>query len=321
MSPGKIFVSVVGVLAALVILSAFLGSWYTVDQGERGVILRNGAFQDIAEPGLNFKLPFIDGVREVSVQSQKREYGNADGSGGLSAYSRDQQPAVIRLSVNYRADPAQVGTLYERYGSLDNAISRLVDPQVFEEVKNVFGKFNAVTAVQERTRLNAEIQSSVQAGVGLGNVVIIDSVQIENIDFSQAYEQSIEARMLAEVEVQRLTQNAEREKVQAGIVVIQANAQADAVRANAQAQGDAVEIAAAAEANAIKLRAEANGEQARLVGLGQADAIRAKGDALRENPNLSALIMVERWDGKLPGVMPPGGTVPFLSLPSTAPAN
>jgi len=44
-------------------------------------------------------------------------------------------------------------------------------------------------------------------------------VQIENLDFSSEYEKSIEQSMLAEVEVHRLRQNAEREKVQAEIVV------------------------------------------------------------------------------------------------------
>ena len=39
--------------------------------------------------------------------------------------------------------------------------------------------------------------------------VIIDSVQVENIDFSKAYEKSVEERMLAEVETERLEIGAE----------------------------------------------------------------------------------------------------------------
>src|SRR5690606_223121 len=99
---------------------------------------------------------------------------------------------------------------------------------------------------QERSRLNQEIADAIQKSVS--GPVIIDSVQIENIDFSDSYEASIEQRMLAEVEVQRLRQNAEREKVQAEITVTQANAQADARRADAQAQADAVRLQAEAEA-------------------------------------------------------------------------
>ncbi|BCP51747.1 hypothetical protein K32_03640 [Kaistia sp. 32K] len=51
---------------------------------------------------------------------------------------------------------------------------------------------------------------------------MIEAVQIENIDFSDTYEAKIEERMSAEIEVQKLKQNAEREKVQAAITVTQA---------------------------------------------------------------------------------------------------
>ena len=78
-----------------------------------------------------------------------------------------------------------------------------------EQVKNVFGQFNAVSAIEDRARFNAD-----------------------------AYEQSIENRMLAEVEVHKIRQNAEREKVQAQITVTQANARADAIRAKGAALRD-----------------------------------------------------------------------------------
>ena len=125
-----------------------------------------------------------------------------------------------------------------------------------------------------------------------GGPVIIEAVQIENLDFSSEYEKSIEQRMLAEVEVQRLRQNAEREKVQAEIVVTQANARANAVRAQAQA-----------EADAIKLRGDA-----------EAQAIAARGKALGENPSLVSLVQAEKWDGKLPATMVPGGSIPMIGL-------
>ncbi len=152
------------------------------------------------------------------------------------------------------------------------------------------GRFTAVSAIQERSRLNAEIMAAISESVR--GPVIIESVQIENIDFSDAYEQSIEARMLAEVEVQKLRQNAEREKVQAEITVTQAKAQADAVRATAEA-----------EADAIRIRGEA-----------EAEAIKARGDALRDNPGLVALTQAERWNGQLPQTMLPDSGVPMLNL-------
>ena len=277
--------------AALVALSILFGSWFTIDQGERGVILRYGAVSGTADPGLGFKLPLIDSVVRISVQSKAIVYEK------MEAYSRDQQPADIRLSVNYRIPADRVETVYANYGGEDGLLSRLIERKVFEETKTVFGRFNAVTAIQERGRLNSEVAAAIQEGIA--GPVLIESVQIENIDFSEAYEASIEQRMLAEVEVQRLRQNAEREKVQAEITVTQARAQADARRAEAQAQADAVRLAAQAESEAIKLRGEA-----------EAEAIKARGDALKDNPGLVSLTQAEKWDGQLPRTMLPGGRFP-----------
>jgi regulator of protease activity HflC (stomatin/prohibitin superfamily) len=279
----------------LAILSVILGSWYTVDEGERGVILRYGAVDGVAQPGLGFKIPLIDSVVRVSVQSKAAIYN------GMEAYSRDQQPATMNLSVNYRIPPDRVEEVYATYGGEDGLLSRLVERRVFEESKTVFGRFAAVTAIQERGRLNQEIADAIQKSVS--GPVIIDSVQIENIDFSDAYEASIEQRMLAEVEVQRLRQNAEREKVQAEITVTQANAQADARRADAQAQADSVRLQAQADAEAIRLKGDA-----------EAQAIKARGDALRDNPGLVSLTQAERWNGQLPTTMLPNGAIPMLNI-------
>ncbi|KPF46500.1 prohibitin family protein [Rhizobium sp. G187] len=269
-------------VAGIAVLMVVTGSFYTVDEGERGVILRTGAVVGTAEPGLGFKLPFLDRVVMVSTQSRAQIYDE------VATYSRDQQAANLKLSVNYRLPPDQVERIYADYGGEDGLVSRLVDRRVYEQTKTVFGRFNAATAIQERARLNAEIEQAIRESV-IGPV-IIDSVQVENIDFSEAYEQSIENRMLAEVEVQKLRQNAEREKVQAEITVTQANAQAASIRAEAEARAEAT----------------------RLAGDAEADAIRAKGAALRDNPELINLTAAERWDGQLPTTMIPGAAVPFI---------
>ncbi|MCC5780558.1 prohibitin family protein [Nitratireductor sp. B36] len=282
-----IFAGIASVFALIITITVVFGSWYTIDQGERGVLLRNGALIGTAEPGLGFKTPWIEDVVEISVQSQVVSF---TGDSSLPAYSRDQQPAVIGLSVNFRIPPDRVGEVYSDYGGVDGLLSRLLYPQVREEAKTVFGRFNAVTAIQERARLNQEVAAAIQEAVR--GPITVDSVQIENIDFSDAYEQSIEQRMLAEVEVQKLRQNAEREKVQAEITVTQAKAKADAVRAEAEAQAEAI----------------------RIKGDAEADAIKARGDALRDNPGLVALTQAERWNGVLPTTMLPTSSVPMLSL-------
>ena len=98
--------------------------------------------------------------------------------------------------------------------------------------------------------------------------------------------------MQAEVEVQRLRQNLEREKVQAEIAVTQATGRANSVLAEARAQ-----------AAAITLRGDA-----------EATAIRARGAALGDSPNLVALTQAEKWNGVLPTTMVPQGALPMISL-------
>jgi len=272
------------VVAGLIGLTVLGGSWYTVDQGERGVILRNGAITGTADPGLGFKLPIVDTVVDIDIRTRANLYEN------VMAYSRDQQTAGLNVSVNYRVPADQVLNVYENYGSVENLRSRVLDRKVFDQTKNVFGQFNAVTAIQERARLVADVQMAIQNAVQ--GPIIIESVQIENIDFSDAYENSIEQRMLAEVEVQKIQQNAEREKVQAEIKVIQAQADADARVAQATAEAKAIT----------------------LTGNAEAEAINARGRALRDNPSLIELVSAERWNGVLPTTMVPGAAVPFVNV-------
>ncbi len=261
--------------SGLAILVIVFSSFYTIDQGARGVILRTGAVVDTAEPGLHFKLPLIDKVATISVQQQTQRYPK------VQAYSRDQQPADLVISVTFRVtDPVQV---YSQYGNIDNLMVRLVDPRVLEQVKNVFGQFDAASAIQDRSKLNAEVSNAVRAAIK--GPLVIESLQIENIDFSDIYEQAVEDRMQATVLQQKaLAQKARR--------LTEADAAAYEVKAAADAQAHAIEIKGAAEASAIK----------------------ARGDALRQNPGIPALVTAEKWDGHLPTTMPPNGAVPFLNV-------
>lgn len=278
---GKALVFGVAGLAALMV--AF-SSWYTVDQGERAVILRNGAVVGEAEPGLHFKIPVIDRAVYISVQSHKVEFER------MAAYSKDQQPAEIKLSVNFHAAPSQAKDIYATYGSLEGMVDRVLRPNVNRASKEVFGQYTAVSAIQERAKFGTDVYQAIVNAVG--EKLAIDAVQIENVDFSNAYEQSIEQRMLAEVEVQKVKQNWEKEKVSADITRTKAQAEADAKLAQATAEAKAIEMKGAAEATAIQ----------------------SKGAALRDNPALVNLIQAEKWDGKLPTTMVPNTAVPFLSV-------
>src|SRR6185312_7821050 len=123
-------------------------------------------------------------VQHISTQSQNSPFRD------VKTYSRDQQPATLRVSINYHVTDAR--TVYIEYQSVQGMIDRLVSPQVYTWSENVFGQFNAVSAVQDRAKLNAELTIALHKVIH--GPLMIESVQIENIDFSGKYEEAVEAR-------------------------------------------------------------------------------------------------------------------------------
>src|SRR6202051_3226401 len=171
-----------GIIAAaiigLVALAAILGSWYTVDQTERGVLLRNGAVVGTAQPGLGFKVPVIDSVEKVSVRTTTYTWDK------MNSYSYDQQPADLKISVTLRASPDKVADLYAKFGQLDTAVNQVVNPVVNQQVTGVFGRYTAVKAIQERGALNSAIKDAITETLKYDSMIIIESVQLENLNFN-----------------------------------------------------------------------------------------------------------------------------------------
>lgn len=271
-------------VVVLLFLTTFFGSWYTVDQGDRGIVLLFGKVQTVSSPGLHFKLPYVMSVVKVSTRDSVQNYDNVE------SYSQDQQPTFLRLSVNYRIPEDRVTEVYARYGSQEAMVSTLIDRQVYDATKIVFGKYSASRAIQQRGTLVEEFKSAVINSIS--GPVEIQSVQVENIKFDDSYEAAIRDRMSKEVAVQAKLQEAEKAKAQAAITVT-----------NATAEANSKKLAAEAEASAIRMRGQA-----------EADAIRAKAAALGTNPEMVSLLIAQLWDGHLPQMMPPGGTVPFVNL-------
>ena len=65
-----------GILLLVVGVILAFGSFYQIDPDEVGVIRRFGAYSRTTDPGLHFKLPFIEKLDKVPVQRQlKQEFG------------------------------------------------------------------------------------------------------------------------------------------------------------------------------------------------------------------------------------------------------
>ncbi len=264
------------VLIGLAVLFFGFGTTYTVDQGERAVLLRWGQAVDVEGPGLHFKLPVIEQVVTMSVREQKEEFKT-------QAYSQDQQPATVQVSVNYRLPEDQVMDVYTRYGV--DYPSILIDTQLPRRLKEVFGAFSAQSMIQDRTKLGIEVEKSLERALD-GRGIHIVSVQVEDVSFSDVYETAVENRMKS--------------------IVLQYQAEAEKQKRITNADAAAYEVKAAADAQAHAIEVQ---------GAAQAQAIHARADALKDNPNLVTLTAAEKWNGVLPTTMVPGGSTPFVQIP------
>lgn len=280
---GKIFGIGAGVFAVLCLMLGF-GTYYTIDQTQRGVLLRNGAIVIVEAPGLHFKAPWIDSVEKIDVTSKLARWEK------LSGYSHDQQEAHYQISVNYQPKVDKVAEIYGTYGGLKAAFDTQIAPKVLKLSKVVIGQFTAQSSIQDRANLNNKIFAELdKSGVSLFDIT---GVNVEDIEFGREYTASINQRMIAEVAVQTANQTLEKEKVEAKIRVTKAQAAADSNKA----EGDVVN-------GLIKGKGDA-----------EAYAIEAKAKALGQNPGLVTLIQAERWNGALPSTMLPGAAMPMLSL-------
>lgn len=274
---GILFVggSIVAVIFCLITL--FLGV-FKIDETERGVITRYGKFSHIAHPGLNFRLPWVDGLQRMDVRQSNPKFPN------MESASSDQFPANIDVSiwVKPKTDNESLKYIYNNFGTVQNAIATVFGPLVPTDTKIVFGRYTAQKSIQERDKLNLDNQVKISLSLGENPPFIVDRVFIEDIEFSKKYMESIEARMTAEVEVQRVRQNWEREKISADI---------------------------------LRTQADAAAYQTKIKGEAEAAAIEAQGKALSNNPRYVEMLQAQRWDGKLPTTMVPGSAVPFMSMP------
>lgn len=284
---GKTEITIGGaILAAIIAIISLFGSFYTVDEGERGVIVSLGTVQGTADPGIHFKLPIVTSVYTVPLRNQVTSYEN------LEAYTTDQQIATIEaLHITYRIPADRVEEVYREYRTPEAVVDRFIGRRVNSELEKVFGSYSAEQSVKERARLSADIAKALKDVPASAPLEIL-SVELASIAFPPEYNARINERMAAEVEVAKLRQEV---------------LQADQNRLKAAHEADA-------RAYEIKARAEAEAEAIRVRGDAEAAAIRAKSDALRESPQLIELTKAERWDGVLPTSMIPATAVPFLEV-------
>ena len=162
---------------------------YTVDPEEVGVVLTFGAFSQITEPGLHFKLPYpMQTVVNVPVQRQlKQEFGYRTlRAGGRSEFGNvleeslmltgDLNVAVVEWTTQYRVvDPYlymfKVRNLTETFRDMNEAIMRtVVGNRSVSEVLTV-GRQEIASEVEVRLQ---ELCDQYETGIRIEQIVLQD---------------------------------------------------------------------------------------------------------------------------------------------------
>lgn len=207
-------------------LIVLFGSFYVISAGERGVILTWGEVRPVAvEEGLHIKWPIAQEVIKVDIKTQKYEYES-------SAASKDLQTVTAKIATNYRLEGESVPNLYQTVG-LDYA-NRLIVPAEQEAVKSITAKYTAEELITKRENVRSEIKSLLHDKL-IDRGIVIEEISIVNFDFSSSFNAAIEAKVTAEQQALQQKNILEQVKYEAEQRVTKAEAEATAIRIQAEA--------------------------------------------------------------------------------------
>ncbi|KKM11135.1 hypothetical protein LCGC14_1721340 [marine sediment metagenome] len=231
-----------GVGSFMVILSLILGSLVAVPAGHRGVIVRfNAVTGRTLEQGLNAKIPFIDGVRHISIQSFKHEVP-------ASAASNDLQTVSTTIALNYHLLPEGTSEVYRTLGhtGIQEYIVRFADPLIQETVKQVTARFQAEDLILKREEVKQEIAQVLTQKL-TERFIVAETVSITDFQFSATFTASIEAKVSAEQAVFEAENKLRRIEVEARQVEAAAVGEANARMAQAEGEAEYITVVTAAQ--------------------------------------------------------------------------
>lgn len=263
-------------LIVVVALILIFNSFSVVNEGFIGVKYRFGKIinSDLTA-GLNFHIPFIEEIRPVDIREQVYEVET-------DAYTSDTQTVdALRLKLNYCYDGSQLPEIIRSIG-VENVETKLLVPNVAKISKDEIGKVKAEDLVQNRSTVQNAIYESLKETLE-GEGIVVSAFAIENISFDDAFEQSIQAKVIAAQDALKM-QNKTAEK---------------------EEEAKQKVIAAQADADSEKIRADA-----------EAYAIQKVQEQLTNSPNYIDYMKIQNWDGKLPAAV--GDVNPFVAIDASS---
>ncbi len=232
--------SAIGILIVVVGLSQ---PFVEVPAGNVGVVTNFGSVQaGTLEPGLHIVLPIIQRVATIDTRVQPHQFQEID------AASAEYQTVKLTGVMNYHVDGQFASDLYQRVGT--DFASKVIDPAFNDFIKTVVPEYKVDQILGARDEIRAKAKDALAANLAQYHIVV-DDIYIANIAFSDAFQQAIEAKQVAQQQVQTEQQILAQRKIQAEQAVAQAQGQADANVALANGQATANRALAASLSDQI----------------------------------------------------------------------
>ena len=310
------------VFAALLalLMGVIAPSFHTVEAGQVAVVKHLGEAKNVRRAGTYFDFWVTEKYEVYDAKVQNLEVKT-------QAYSKDAQTMDIAMTVQYQIDSSKAITIANQYGSIEVLANR-IESVATEKAKSTLSSYSAMKIIEVRSTISPEVEEVIKNAVTEEYCVDIIAVVLTNIDFSSAFEKTVEDKMIAEQEKLKAQYEKETAIVNAEkeleVAKLAAQAKIEKAKADAQAQ---IEVASA-EAEAIKLKSI---EVARALGFTILEAeiegkdgvisveytIDFTGKSTEEiqviTDYLKYVEYLAKWDGKLPTVI--GGDSATVLLP------
>ena len=307
-------VSIIGVillLAGIVGLILVPGSFHTVEAGQIAVVKHLGEANNVRTPGTYFDFWLTETYDYYDSKVQNMDIFT-------QAYSKDAQTMSIAMNVQYKIDATKVIDIANEYGTIDLLANR-IESIATEKTKATLSSYSAMNIIETRSTISPLVEETIKAAVDEEYCVEIVAVVLTNIDFSEAFEKTVEDKMIAEQEKLKAEYEKETAIVNAQkeleVAKLEAQAKLEKAKADAEAQ---IEVARA-EAQAVKLKsievARALGFNVKEVRSLDADGVvtaveyeidfagKSEAEIALISDYLKYIEYLGKWDGKLPTVM------------------
>jgi regulator of protease activity HflC (stomatin/prohibitin superfamily) len=222
----------------------------TVPAGNVGVQDTFGSVSDdVLQPGFHLKSPFVS-VNMMSTRTQKyMDYGSADVA-SIVALSNDGLSTTMGIAVNYHLNPSKVVELYKQVGRGYSDVV-MVNP-IHSVPRDLISKYDTKTLYSaskegstDRAKLEAELFTGISERlneIGVRDSIVIEQVSIRNIDFPDAYKNTITAKMNMDTEIATKRSELEKQRIEADriVVIAQGEANANVERAKGEAEANRI---------------------------------------------------------------------------------